>query len=74
MLALICAMIVLIIFLAFPPALHMLDFPAALIEESWAYITFILPAFVLSMVYIAVRSRLSPRVTAADLYFSALPG
>ena len=55
-LALICAMIVLIIFLAFPPALHMLAFPAALIEESWAYITFILPAFVLSMVYIAVRN------------------
>ena len=55
-LALICAAVVLITFLAFPPVLHALSYPHDLITECWRYIAFILPALVLAMIYIAVRN------------------
>jgi Na+-driven multidrug efflux pump len=55
-LALICAAVVLVTFLAFPPVLIALSYPHDLIAECWRYIAFILPALVLSMIYIAVRN------------------
>ena len=45
-----------IIFMLFPVLLRLISYPADLIAESWAYIAWVLPAYMLSMLYIAVRN------------------
>ena len=39
----------------FPVLLRLISYPVDLIAESWAYIAWVLPAYMLSMLYIAVR-------------------
>ena len=50
------AIIVGIIFVIFPVLLRLISYPPSLIAESWAYIAWVLPAYMLSMLYIAVRN------------------
>ena len=50
------AVLVLAIFLAFPFALRTFDYPPDLIAESWRYIAWVLPAYMVAMVYIPVRN------------------
>jgi MATE family multidrug resistance protein len=45
-----------IIFMLFPVLLRLISYPVDLIAESWAYIAWVLPAYMLSMLYIAVRN------------------
>ena len=45
-----------VIFVLFPVLLRLISYPADLIAESWAYIAWVLPAYMLSMLYIAVRN------------------
>ena len=50
------AVFVLVIFLAFPFALRAFDYRPDLVAESWRYIAWVLPAYMLAMVYIPVRN------------------
>ena len=50
------AVLVLLIFLVFPVALRLFDYRPDLIAESWRYISWVLPAYMLAMVYIPVRN------------------
>lgn len=50
------AVVVGLIFVMFPTLLRLISYPADLIAESWAYIAWVLPAYMLSMLYIAVRN------------------
>ena len=50
------AVLVLLIFLAFPMSLRLFDYRPDLIAESWRYIFWVLPAYMLAMVYIPVRN------------------
>ena len=50
------ALLVLLIFLAFPVALRLFDYPPDLVAESWRYISWVLPAYMLAMIYIPVRN------------------
>ena len=50
------AVLVLLIFLVFPVALRMVDYRPDLIAKSWRYISWVLPAYRLAMVYIPVRN------------------
>jgi len=50
------AFVVGIIFVMFPVLLRLISYPGDLIAESWAYIAWVLPAYMLSMLYIAVRN------------------
>ena len=50
------AVIVLMIFLVFPVALRLFDCRPDLIAEIWRYISWIMPAYMLAMVYIPVRN------------------
>ena len=52
------AMLVLLIFLVFPVALRLFDYRPDLIAESWRYISWVLPAYMLAMIYIPVRNGL----------------
>ena len=50
------AIIVGVIFVMVPTVLRLISYPADLIAESWVYIIWVLPAYMLSMLYIAVRN------------------
>jgi len=50
------AVLVLLIFLVFPVALRLFDCRPDLIAESWRYISWVLPAYMLAMIYIPVRN------------------
>ena len=50
------AVLVLLIFLVFPFALRLFDYQPDLIAESWRYISWVLPAYMLAMIYIPVRN------------------
>ena len=50
------AVLVLLIFLVFPVALRLFDYRPDLIAESWRYISWVLPAYMLAMIYIPVRN------------------
>ena len=50
------ALLVLAIFLVFPVALRLFDYRADLVAESWRYISWVLPAYMLAMIYIPVRN------------------
>ena len=50
------AVLVALIFLTFPLALRLFDYPPDLIAESWRYISWVLPAYMLAMIYIPVRN------------------
>ena len=50
------AVLVLLIFLVFPVALLLFDYRPDLIAESWRYISWVLPAYMLAMIYIPVRN------------------
>jgi len=52
------AVLVLLIFLVFPVALRLFDYRPDLIAESWRYISWVLPAYMLAMIYIPVRNGL----------------
>ena len=50
------AVLVMLIFLVFPVALRLFDYRPDLIAESWRYISWVLPAYMLAMIYIPVRN------------------
>ena len=50
------AVLVLAIFLLFPTALRLIGYPADVIAECWRYIAWVLPAYMLAMIYIPVRN------------------
>ena len=50
------AILVFVIFVCLPYALRSIGYPPDLIAECWRYIAWVLPAYMLAMVYIAVRN------------------
>ena len=50
------AVLLLAIFLLFPAGLRLLGYPPELIAECWRYIAWVMPAYMLAMIYIAVRN------------------
>jgi len=50
------AVLLLAIFLLFPAGLRLLGYPPELIAECWRYIAWVVPAYMLAMIYIAVRN------------------
>ena len=59
------AVLVLLIFLVFPVALRLFDYRPDLIAESWRYISWVLPAYMLAMVYISQCATASSPPAAA---------
>ena len=64
------ALLVMVIFLVFPFALRIFDYQADLIAESWRYISWVLPAYMLGMVYIPVRNAII--ATGSSRWFMTL--